>query len=709
MSKYKFIGEEGAKAILSRIKNLENSWTSAGGGATSTVRNTASGESIVLTDSAESKLEGLKVYGRSEQNTTTGANLLDLTGSVPPSIVSNGITITIPEDGSYTFRGTATGSAINVWFLGGYSTELPTLFTLPAGTYYISGVLIFTGQSCLNSSLSVENPSGIFTIQSDFNVTGVRALKAVEGKEYDTVIYPIIAKSDTAIPWEPYTGCVATPNPKYTQKISSIGESIRENLFDPENVLDGYYFTGQDSVLRRSDGLATVYCKCDPNTTYTVSKISGVRFVVAYTTDEPANGAAIYGNIQKYHNKSITITTGSDAKYLVAYVHHSAQDPVSRERMLASIKIEEGPDATPYVPYNSEELGGKVYVGGYGGNLAKTIYVSSETTAYSNALYAEIDGFSPNTEYTISFIGTNGHSCYTNENLFTKSTSFKCTGSRQSITVKTLDTYPSNYTTYVAGKGWLLFKHLDAISTATLFKDVQIELGNKSSDYEPYKASQPLAIATPNGLPGIKVTDATIATYTDAEGNMWCADEIDFGRGVYVQRIKTFYIDSTKNPTEFGDGTSGVTLQYDLGANWLPDGKLKVETGSTMVISDTFGPIKLTHNWNSYDNTILLGGTYKNKCQISVSSEIATSASEFRTWLGDKVITVLFALETPIETPLSAEEIAAYQALHTNYPTTTLLNDSGAHMEVTYGADTKNYIDNKFKELSTALIALGGI
>lgn len=587
MSEYKFIGEEGAKAILSRIKNLENSWTSAGGGATSTVRNTASGEAIVLTDSAERKLEGLKVYGKSEQKTTTGANLLDLTGSVPPSIVSNGITITIPEDGSYTFRGTATGSAINVWFLGGYSTELPTLFTLPAGTYYISGVLIFTGQSCLNSSLSVENPSGIFTIQSDFNVTGVRALKAVEGKEYDTVIYPIIAKSDTAIPWEPYTGCVATPNPKYTQKISSIGESIRENLFDPENVLDGYYFTGQDSVLRRSDGLATVYCKCDPNTTYTVSKISGVRFVVAYTTDEPANGAAIYGNIQKYHNKSITITTGSDAKYLVAYVHHSAQDPVSRERMLASIKIEEGPDATPYVPYNSEELGGKVAVTVHGESM-------------ENIPYAE----------------------------------------------------------------------------------------------------QKLAIATPNGLPGIKVTDATLATYTDADGNMWCADEVDLGRGVYVERL--------------------IEIELTGNEEWVKtqDNEYRTNSFDKFLPKVKFEEAICTHYKNAEVNDRKTNGTFIrgiDGMQIFViDTRFNNDVDAFKAYLAEEKangnpVTIICRRITPIETPLSAEEIAAYQALHTNYPTTTLLNDSGAHMEVTYGADTKNYIDNKFKELSTALIALGGI
>ena len=36
----------------------------------------------------------------------------------------------------------------------------------------------------------------------------------------------------------------------------------------------------------------------------------------------------------------------------------------------------------------------------------------------------------------------------------------------------------------------------------------------------------------------------------------------------------------------------------------------------------------------------------------------------------------------PIETDLPAEEIAAYKALHTYSPTTTVSNDAGAWMEV---------------------------
>ena len=66
---------------------------------------------------------------------------------------------------------------------------------------------------------------------------------------------------------------------------------------------------------------------------------------------------------------------------------------------------------------------------------------------------------------------------------------------------------------------------------------------------------------------------------------------------------------------------------------------------------------------------------------------------------------IAYPLEEPIVTDLSAEEVQKILALHTNKPNTTIWNDQNADMQITYVADTKNYIDNKFTELSDAIIA----
>lgn len=68
---------------------------------------------------------------------------------------------------------------------------------------------------------------------------------------------------------------------------------------------------------------------------------------------------------------------------------------------------------------------------------------------------------------------------------------------------------------------------------------------------------------------------------------------------------------------------------------------------------------------------------------------------------------VVYRAETQTETPLTTEEMEAFKALHTYYPTTTITNSEGDEMSVTYYADTKLYLDNKFGEIQNAILSLG--
>ena len=83
------------------------------------------------------------------------------------------------------------------------------------------------------------------------------------------------------------------------------------------------------------------------------------------------------------------------------------------------------------------------------------------------------------------------------------------------------------------------------------------------------------------------------------------------------------------------------------------------------------------------------------------------TVEKFTAWCNEVGFEVIKPLATPIETDLTAEEIAQYSALHTNYPNTTVYNDEGAGIGVKYVADTKLYIDNKFTELQNAILSAG--
>lgn len=181
----------------------------------------------------------------------------------------------------------------------------------------------------------------------------------------------------------------------------------------------------------------------------------------------------------------------------------------------------------------------------------------------------------------------------------------------------------------------------------------QIELGTVATEYEPYKPAQKLIIQTPNGLPGIPVSSG--GNYTDEKGNQWVADEIDLARSEKVQRCKR----------------SMLTLRK-VGNRYVANGIRGGSTNYPNVICDKFA-----YNPSANDGSpgIRLSANYDTIVAWCENFEEASSIIE---------VDVTYVLATPIRTPLPPETIAAYKALKTYSPTTTVINDAGAGMSVGY-------------------------
>ena len=79
------------------------------------------------------------------------------------------------------------------------------------------------------------------------------------------------------------------------------------------------------------------------------------------------------------------------------------------------------------------------------------------------------------------------------------------------------------------------------------YYDMQLEIGATATSFELYQ-EQTLTLQTSNGLPGIPVTSG--GNYTDENGQQWICDEVDFGKGVKVQRVDKTSFDSTKTLAE---------------------------------------------------------------------------------------------------------------------------------------------------------------
>lgn len=206
----------------------------------------------------------------------------------------------------------------------------------------------------------------------------------------------------------------------------------------------------------------------------------------------------------------------------------------------------------------------------------------------------------------------------------------------------------------------------------------QVEYGTVATAYEPYKTPQTLTLSTPGGLPGIPVTSG--GNYTDESGQQWICDEIDLKRGKYVQRVEKVESDGTESWTKLSSVDNGY--QLDLSLSDLPTGV----NGCGMCNY-------LTYSNSTSDNTFLVlssGNLIRFYGEYSTLDEWKAFIAQCQS---DGIpLTVYYALATPIETDLTAEEIAAYKSLTTYKSNTTIRNDANTYMKIKYAKDIEQYI-----------------
>lgn len=98
---------------------------------------------------------------------------------------------------------------------------------------------------------------------------------------------------------------------------------------------------------------------------------------------------------------------------------------------------------------------------------------------------------------------------------------------------------------------------------------------------------------------------------------------------------------------------------------------------------------------------------YVASSNVYVSLNSITSLTGFKTWLNKNPITVVYQLATPTEEDIPAELLSQLKELQTYVTTTNVMfeaSDVYPIVDLEYIADTKTYIDNKFKELAEVII-----
>lgn len=469
----------------------------------------------------------------------------------------------------------------------------------------------------------------------------------------------------THLPWEPYTGGQPSPSPDYPQEIESVGTkwSTGANLLD----------ISQWSAYEKTYGLTMTidedgYFQLDG--TYDNGAGAGnigncmFRFMRTKVGTVFPDGVKFAGGMMKVSenvSKLYFLCTGLSENTPCLVISFSAVNGENiKIRFRPMLYVgDTAPEWEPYTGGVPKPYGDKIGVEVRGKNLLDPAYVY-ENNASNYKMYK--DGFllKKGVTYTLSCYPVTPEGLYINEWNIGNNTAILAV------------TYGKNVLTYTPEKDKKVFFDyycLNGLDPVT--SKLMLEIGeNHNPFYEPYHEPQSMDISTPNGLPGIPTSSG--GNYTDADGRQWICDEVDFARGVYVQRVAYTIVD--------GDEIKFTARGSEF---WnLPNGSAPGCGDQNTAINNFFSKNMFGAN-GRFDFIYALSANMEKYFKIKTPDEL----NEFckNKYDAGTPLTLYYALTTPVETPLTDEQIAAYKSLHTYADSTTFIdNDANVYMGVTY-------------------------
>ncbi len=196
---------------------------------------------------------------------------------------------------------------------------------------------------------------------------------------------------------------------------------------------------------------------------------------------------------------------------------------------------------------------------------------------------------------------------------------------------------------------------------------------------------QTLTLLTPNGLPGIPVTSG--GNYTDSTGQQWVCDEVDLERGVKVQRVNRLKLDALSWRYELTPTNKSDTFISDVPAS--QDGTTRGHSLCQYAVFDGVAyDIEMKEACRCY--VWIKSVTLQFKAGSGINSVDA-----FSDWLKARPdASIFYCLATPIETPLTPDELAAYKVLTAYGPDTVVQASDGAGIKLDYQRDVNLAVKN---------------
>lgn len=192
----------------------------------------------------------------------------------------------------------------------------------------------------------------------------------------------------------------------------------------------------------------------------------------------------------------------------------------------------------------------------------------------------------------------------------------------------------------------LLFKPM--IVDASLYPDATYD------DFEPYKEQ---TVTLPYALNAIPVNSGGNVTI---DGQQYVADYVDVERGKLVRMTELIEYDGTENWSLQSINNNGIANFQITATRYI----------GSIGMCDTF-QLQKTLIGDTNTEGFMINNNNSLFIRINTARGISTLET-FKEFLANKHIFILYTLSTPTEIDLAKEEITAFKALATYYPTTNI-------------------------------------
>lgn len=245
---------------------------------------------------------------------------------------------------------------------------------------------------------------------------------------------------------------------------------------------------------------------------------------------------------------------------------------------------------------------------------------------------------------------------------------------------------PSNYTkTLLSNAAFLAITFYSNVNAPWL-ENAIVSVGAEEVPYTPYQGIQALPIPTPNGLPGIPVDSG--GNWTDEKGQQWICDTIDRETGLWTHKCKSVVLSSAMRwgqeavPASDGDL---YLFTYDITVPVSSNQGKPICNYASYIAKNASG---VDDKWSSGKFTVSGSGFF----EVRYSGTL----DEWKAYIdaANPPIEVLTFVDEPYTTQLSAEELAALNALQ-SYDGTTNIVAPDSMIQASAVADATEYINQQ--------------